>query len=77
MPVINVQIAKGRSEEKKQELVDKLSDVVCDVLDVEKDWVTILITEYERENWATGGVLHSIKFGKGFGKSMPDKKING
>jgi 4-oxalocrotonate tautomerase len=62
MPVINVQIAKGRSEETKQELVKKLSEVACDVLNVERDWVTILITEYERENWATGGILHSIKF---------------
>jgi len=31
--------------------------------------VTVLIEEYERENWATGGELHADKFGPGFGKT--------
>jgi 4-oxalocrotonate tautomerase len=29
----------------------------------------VLIQEYERENWATGGELHAHKFGPGFGKA--------
>ncbi len=68
MPIITIKITKGRSEEKKQLLAMKITDLVSKELDVEAQWVTVLFDEYERENWATGGTLHSIKFGKGFGR---------
>ena len=68
MPVINIKIAKGRSIEQKQKLVETISKDVSEILDVKKEWITILIDEYERDNWASNGVLHSIKFGQGFGK---------
>ena len=68
MPVINIKIAKGRSIEQKQNLVEKLTKDVSEILDVKKEWITILIDEYERDNWASDGVLHSIKFRQGFGK---------
>jgi 4-oxalocrotonate tautomerase len=29
--------------------------------------VTVIFDEYERENRASGGTLHSIKLGEGFG----------
>lgn len=68
MPVVTVKIAKGRSVEKKRELVQAITDVVVSKLDVKPEWVTVLIDEYERENWATGGELHSDKFGQGCGR---------
>lgn len=68
MPVINIKIAKDRSIEQKQNLVEILTKDVSEILDVKKEWITILIDEYERDNWASDGVLHSIKFGQGFGK---------
>ena len=69
MPIINVQIAKGRTEATKQELAERLTAVASEVLGVEKDWVTVLITEYDRGNWASGGTLHSLKFGPGHGRA--------
>ena len=42
------------------------------ILNVEPEWVTVVIDEYSRDNWATGGELHSIKFGTGFGKQSAD-----
>ena len=72
MPIINLKIAKGRSEEKKQELISEITKVVVDVLNLRPEWVTILIDEYEHENWASSGVLHSIQFGKDW-----DGTING
>ena len=68
MPFMNVKIAKGRTTEKKQELVAALTRVAVDILDVEPEWVTVVIDEYPRENWATAGQLHAIKYGSGFGK---------
>jgi transposase len=35
-------------------------------------WVTVLLEEYDRENWATGGQLHADKFGHGYGKAGVD-----
>lgn len=67
MPIINLKIAKGRSESQKQEFVKKVTELATEILDVKSEWVTVIIDEYERENWATDGTLHSIKFGEGFG----------
>ncbi len=68
MPVVSVRIARGRSTEQKRSLVKAITDAVASSIDVKPEWVTVLIEEYERENWATGGDLHSDKFGPGFGR---------
>ena len=69
MPIINIKIAKGRAVEVKQQLVAKISEDIAEILDVRKEWVTVIIDEYERDNWASDGMLHSLKFGEGFGKT--------
>lgn len=68
MPIITVKIAKGRTIEQKQQFVEAITKEAVKTLNVKEDWVTVLFDEYERESWATGGTLHSIKFGPGFGK---------
>ena len=69
MPIINLKMAKGRTEKQKQEFVEKVTSLAVETLNVEPEWVSVIIDEYERDNWATDGTLHSIKFGKGFGKT--------
>ena len=69
MPIINLKMAKGRTEKQKQEFVEKVTSLAVETLNVEPEWVSVIIDEYERENWATEGTLHSIKYGKGFGKN--------
>jgi 4-oxalocrotonate tautomerase len=68
MPIVTIKLAKGRSIESKRELVDALTDVVVETLDVKPEWVTVLIDEFDRENWSTAGQLHSDRFGDGHGK---------
>lgn len=68
MPIINLKMSKGRTEKQKQEFVEKMTALTVDILNVKAEWVTVIIDEYERENWATDGTLHSLKFGEGFGK---------
>jgi len=68
MPVISVRIARGRSVEQKRSLVKAITDAVVSTIDAKPEWVTVLIEEYDRENWATGGELHSDRHGPGFGK---------
>lgn len=68
MPVITVKLAKGRNAKQKQQFVEAITKEAVKTLYVKKEWVTVIFDEYERDNWATSGELHSIKFGEGFGK---------
>ncbi|TAN44967.1 MAG: 4-oxalocrotonate tautomerase family protein [Rhodospirillales bacterium] len=68
MPVVSIKIVKGRSVEAKRELAKRVTDAVVQSIDVKPEWVTVVIEEYERENWATAGELHSDRLGPGFGK---------
>lgn len=73
MPVITVKMAKGRSTEQKQQFVESITKEAVKTLKVKEDWVTVIFDEYDRENWASNGQLHSLKFGEGFGKKGTEK----
>lgn len=73
MPIVTIRIAKGRPIEKKRALVQAVTSAVAEHLDVRPDWVTVLIEEYDRENWASGGELHADKFGSGYGRTGSDE----
>jgi len=68
MPIVSIKIAKGRSVEIKRNLVKSVTKAVSSSLNIEPELVSVLISEFERENWSTGGELHSDKYGEGFGK---------
>jgi 4-oxalocrotonate tautomerase len=68
MPVINVKLAKGRTIEQKQQFVEAVTKEAVRTLNVKEEWITVIFDEYERDNWASNGQLHSIQFGDGFGK---------
>lgn len=68
MPIINVKLTKGRAAEVKSSLASKITKLVAEELDVKEEWITVLFDEYDRENWASSGEIHSIKFGSGCGK---------
>jgi 4-oxalocrotonate tautomerase len=63
MPVLTVRIGKGQSLATKRRLASLLTQVVTDVLDIAPGLVTVLIEEFERDNWATGGELHIDRAG--------------
>jgi 4-oxalocrotonate tautomerase len=65
MPVVNIRIAKGRPVEKKRALAKAVSEVVAENLDVKTEAVILIIDEYEGDDWAIGGVLHSDKLASG------------
>lgn len=68
MPIITIKMAKGRSIKQKQQFVESVTKEASKTLNVNEEWVTVIFDEYDRENWATNGQLHSIKLGEGFGK---------
>lgn len=68
IPFITVKLAKGRTIEQKQQFVEAVTNEDIKTLNVKQEWVTVVFDEYERENWASDGQLHLIKFDEGFGK---------
>ena len=61
MPVVTVSINKGRPVEKKRALVKEVTEVVARNLDVNPEAVIFIIDEYDSDDWAMGGLLHSDK----------------
>ena len=68
MPIITIQLAQGRTTEQKQAMAEAITQDAVRILNIEPEWVTVLFQEYPRDSWATGGTLHSIKYGPGHGK---------
>jgi 4-oxalocrotonate tautomerase len=67
-----VKLAKGRTAEQKQRFVEAVTKAAAPILNVKEEWVTVVFDEYDRDSWASGGTLHSIKFGEGFGKTVAE-----
>ncbi len=63
MPLITVQMIKSdaTTNEKKSELVSKLTDVLEDVLDKKPETTHVVIKEIDAEDWAVGGIQISEK----------------
>ncbi len=62
MPLLKVSLWSGRTKEEKAELAKALTDAIVKVAKVPPQSVTIQIEELPKENWATGGQLHSELF---------------
>lgn len=62
MPLLRVSMWSGRTKEQKAELAKALTDTMVQVAKVPPQAVTIQIEEMPKENWATGGTLHSELF---------------
>jgi 4-oxalocrotonate tautomerase len=57
MPILQVELLKGRTVEQKREMVRKVTDAVTETLNCPKEVVSIIIREMELENFAKAGVL--------------------
>jgi 4-oxalocrotonate tautomerase len=47
---------QGRTAEKKEELIKKVTDAIVDALRIPKDRVRIILNEVSKENLGYGGV---------------------
>ena len=61
MPVVQVSVWTGISEENKKKVVEGITDVLAE-LGIPREAVTVIIYEAPKNNWATGGQLHSEKY---------------
>ncbi len=61
MPIVNIQMLKGRTLEQKKVLTKAVTDAIVSSINVKPEVVWVVIEEMEKENFATGGVLHCEK----------------
>lgn len=57
MPIIKVEMLKGRTLEQKRALAEKVTQAVVETANCPKEAVKIIIREMEFENYSQGGVL--------------------
>jgi len=56
MPIVHIHMFQGRTPEKKEALIKKVTDAVVDALEVSKEAVHIVLHEVPKENIGDGGV---------------------
>ncbi|MBK1871374.1 4-oxalocrotonate tautomerase [Taklimakanibacter albus] len=66
MPVIRVEMFKGRTVDQKRQLVKELTDAFIRTCGGTPESVQIVITDVAKEDWGGAGILMSDKY--------PDKK---
>jgi 4-oxalocrotonate tautomerase len=59
MPFVAVHMAAGRPLEKRRRIAAAITDVISEILEMERSQVQVLIQEHDRDNWAIGGELLS------------------
>jgi 4-oxalocrotonate tautomerase len=56
MPIVQISMIQGRTKEKKEELIKKVTDAIVEALQIPHDRVHIILSEVPRENLGHGGV---------------------
>ena len=63
MPIIRVEMFKGRTKDHKRELVKELTDSFIKTCGGTAESVQIVITDVDMEDWGSGGELCADKYG--------------
>ncbi|WP_128425382.1 4-oxalocrotonate tautomerase [Gudongella oleilytica] len=58
MPIIQVEMLKGRTVEQKRAMAKKVTEALVETVGCKTEAVKIIIREMEFEDYAQGGVLH-------------------
>jgi len=59
MPFITVKVLEGKSVEQKRQLIERMTQVACETLDVDPSKVFIFIEDLEKDNYGKNGKLFS------------------
>ncbi|WP_316354584.1 2-hydroxymuconate tautomerase family protein [Candidatus Trichorickettsia mobilis] len=57
MPIVHIHLHHGRSNEKKRMLVEKVTNAICESVDVTPERVQIILHDVMPENYGKAGVL--------------------
>jgi 4-oxalocrotonate tautomerase len=59
MPIIRVEMLEGRTIEQKRELVEVLTRETVRICKCPAEAITVLITDFQKENWGSAGRLRA------------------
>ncbi|MBI4436865.1 MAG: 4-oxalocrotonate tautomerase [Candidatus Omnitrophica bacterium] len=59
MPVVKIEMLEGRTKQQKAQLVQAVTQALVDIAKAKPESVTVVFSEYSKENWAQGGRLLS------------------
>lgn len=62
MPIIRVEMVKGRSDEQKKQLAEKLTTSFVESCGGNAEAIHVIITEVEKSDWAVGAEMLSERF---------------
>ncbi len=57
MPIVYIEMWKGRSLEQKRELAKEITESMNRIANVKPENVQVIFLEIERDNWAIGGKI--------------------
>ncbi len=57
MPLLEVKIMEGRSLEQKKLMIEKITDVLVDTIQADREACRIHVVELTKENYAIGGKI--------------------
>jgi len=57
MPIIQVEMLKGRTVEQKRSMIEKVTQAVSETVNCPKEAIKIIIREMDYDNFAEGGIL--------------------
>jgi 4-oxalocrotonate tautomerase len=56
MPIVQISMIEGRTKEKKEALIKKVTDAIAEALQIPHDRVRIILNEVPKENIGHGGI---------------------
>jgi 4-oxalocrotonate tautomerase len=62
MPIIRVEMFKGRTREQKRTMVKALTDAMVESTGAKREAVWIVVKDVDKEDWGFGGELGVDKF---------------
>lgn len=61
MPLVKIEMWKGRTVEQKEAMIKQVTDAVCKSIGCPKDAVWVVISDVDKENWGINGEQCSKK----------------
>jgi 4-oxalocrotonate tautomerase len=56
MPIVNIQILQGRTEETVKQLIHNVTETVSATLDSPKESIRVIVTEIPKSHWGIAGI---------------------
>jgi 4-oxalocrotonate tautomerase len=62
MPIIRVEMFKGRDREQKRKMVEALTNAMIETTGAKREAVWVVIQDVDKEDWGFGGELGCDKY---------------